>query len=324
VFARIGGAFGFGLGLFFCLSAYLICELLLREKHKYQRIDIKAFYIRRVLRIWPLYLVGIAIGTGIALHNHSHRELGRFVAYLLLAGNWFCVFFGWSSSPMIPLWSISIEEQFYLVWPGLASWLKERGLIIVSLLFIVLANATLLYLGLRHSNLDHTVACNSFVQLEMFGAGLLLCLLLRGRMPKIPAVARPLLLLAGVGCWLIAGLVFDVKDLANATGPWQLIAGYGIATAGCGAIVLGLLGISAGVLPGWMVYLGKISYGLYVYHLLMIHLTSGLWRDGQYGWLRMVVALAATIAVSAISFELLEKPFLRLKHRFEKIQSRPA
>ena len=81
-------ACGFGLPLFFVLSAYLIGELLLREKEQYQTIDLRAFYIRRILRIWPLYFFALLVGCLYALFvDHKPREVVALGAFAVMLGN---------------------------------------------------------------------------------------------------------------------------------------------------------------------------------------------------------------------------------------------
>jgi Acyltransferase family len=109
---------GHGVDLFFTLSAYLITELLLREKDRFGHIDIKGFYIRRILRIWPLYFAFLAF---VLLLKVIAAPRGIPYSVLTL----FAVFLGdtpgssqiFISPILFPLWSISLEEQFYLTWP---------------------------------------------------------------------------------------------------------------------------------------------------------------------------------------------------------------
>ena len=111
----------FGVCLFFVLSSFLITELLIRERSKTGTVHIKAFYTRRILRIWPLYFFFLFVGFLLGhLVPEWNLETPRLLAFLALLGNWYVAVFGWSANPIAPLWSISIEEQFYLIWPGLA------------------------------------------------------------------------------------------------------------------------------------------------------------------------------------------------------------
>jgi peptidoglycan/LPS O-acetylase OafA/YrhL len=130
ILAGTTNAFGFGLALFFMLSAYLIGTLLLREKERYGTVDLRAFYIRRILRIWPLYFFGLAIGCCVAIFVAKQpHDLMLLAAFALMVGNWFSMVWG-MSNPMMPLWSISIEEQFYLFCPVTVKHLSRRGLCI--------------------------------------------------------------------------------------------------------------------------------------------------------------------------------------------------
>lgn len=121
-----------GVVLFFVISGFLITFLLLRENDSYKKISIKKFYIRRILRIWPLYYIVILISAFLFSYNPSHLvwlwsltllpNLGYF------SGN------AWLVSPQI--WSIGVEEQFYLIWPTLIKYIKSRLFIILIILIV--------------------------------------------------------------------------------------------------------------------------------------------------------------------------------------------
>jgi peptidoglycan/LPS O-acetylase OafA/YrhL len=116
--AGIGATGAFGVSLFFVLSAYLITELLLREKEQVGSLDVKSFYVRRILRIWPLYFFFLALAVALQwVVPGQHMGWRAGLAFSALAGNWYIVFIGFPSSVIFPLWSVSIEEQFYLTWP---------------------------------------------------------------------------------------------------------------------------------------------------------------------------------------------------------------
>jgi len=101
----------FGLSLFFTLSAYLICELLLRERHATGTVQVKQFYIRRILRIWPLYFAGLMLGLVVALLLGNRQITFAWTAWaVLLLGNWFVIFRGMPGNVMFHLWSVSVEE----------------------------------------------------------------------------------------------------------------------------------------------------------------------------------------------------------------------
>ena len=343
VLTSIADCFGYGLSLFFFLSAFLITELLTREKQRLGTVRIKDFYIRRLLRIWPLYFAGIAIGIAVAAAGRfsgSTADLGSWpmlATYVGLCGNWFFARDGveWSDNPMTPLWSISIEEQFYLFWPWLVRALPRNAMLAACAGLMAIAMAVEFDLGQSHASADTVVWANTFVQFEMFGAGAALSLLLRGGAPKFGGVARAALAIGSAALWFVSVDWFQAKYAGPAQSGFSLIVGYLLIAAGCAGLMLALLGVRR-TLPASLLYLGQISFGLYVFHLLAIEVSFGLERSitaalGLQGAAHVAAGLAAaalalgiTIAMAGVSYRNLETPFLRLKERFSVIASRPV
>jgi peptidoglycan/LPS O-acetylase OafA/YrhL len=316
-----------GLCLFFTLSAYLITTILLAERETSRVISVPKFYIRRILRIWPLYFFGIALGIGIALKCHRPGDVIGFLWYLLFAGNLYCIAFGWLGNSFAPLWTISIEEQFYLIWPWAIRWFSRRGMMVCSFLFIAAANITLFILGQRHA-LGREVWANTFVQFEMFAAGILLALA-RKHLEWRNAGVGMLLVLTGPLIWFFTCLRFYYQQspvTGAAISGANLMLHYLLIAFGCAAVLHGFCMIGPSHMPRWATYLGKISYGLYVYHLFAIelaHLLLAPLRGGAFLTALAPVALLLTISFAVVSYTFLESPFLRLKRRFEIVHSRP-
>jgi peptidoglycan/LPS O-acetylase OafA/YrhL len=132
----------FGVDLFFCLSSFLITMLLLREHDLRGSIDVRAFWVRRILRIWPLYYAFLLLSATISTYWLQQQQLvgWRFVRYWFFLGNWDCVFHDWHHSPVGPLWSVSLEEQFYLVWPLLLLAVKPGRILPLAVAALVGAN----------------------------------------------------------------------------------------------------------------------------------------------------------------------------------------
>jgi len=218
---------GFGLSLFFTLSAFLIAELLLRECEATGQVHFRQFYLRRILRIWPLYFVGLAIGLSIVtLAVHIDAEIAWTGWAVVMLGNWAAMSPDVGFNPMNPLWSISVEEQFYLFIPLLAKYCNRRRLAAVCLALILNANVLLFFLG-RTSIRDHRVWCNSFVQFQNFAAGILLCLLLRGRSPSLSSPTRLLMVVAAAGAWYADVAFFHIRfSDFSIVGSFRLMAGY--------------------------------------------------------------------------------------------------
>jgi peptidoglycan/LPS O-acetylase OafA/YrhL len=192
---------------------------------------------------------------------------------------------------------------------------------------VLLAVATLarIYLGVNH-RLESPVWCNTFVQLDPIALGILLAVLLKGDVPRFSRLARAALLAAGITGMALGSVYFGIKNDPLTT--MRIVLGYPSVAIG-GALVL-LSVLRNGGRPGHraLVYLGRISYGLYVFHVLGLLISDYLVHDQTAGLLRyamrVAVALAATIAMSAISYRWLETPFLRLKQRFTHVLSRPG
>jgi len=322
-------ASGFGLSLFFTLSAYLICELLLRERAATGAVQAKQFYIRRILRIWPLYFAGLTIGLAYAYLVGGDPSAVSWAAWsAILLGNWWVTLHGFAGGPMGVLWSISVEEQFYLFAPWAIKCFSRWSLRAFGLVLIVTANAWLFFLG-RVRVPELAIWTNSFVQFENFAAGLLLCLALRDRSIRIPVWTRFLLLATCATFWYYACKGFNVHYPGNVgPGSWQLIGGYGLAALGCCCLIVAFLGLDRKVLPRWTIYLGRISYGLYVFHLLSNQIVGSVFpHHSSFGGITMIIkgtcGLGLTILLASLSYRYFETPFLRMKKRHEVIESRP-
>jgi peptidoglycan/LPS O-acetylase OafA/YrhL len=332
-------ACGFGLTLFFTLSAFLICELLLRERQRSGTVAVGQFYIRRILRIWPLYYLALLLGVIAALlPGFNHCRLVDFAWYAIFMAAWRSSLYGVIKSPVLPLWSISVEEQFYFFAPWTVKYLNRKSLFGFCALLILVANALLGHFG-RMRVTDNAVWFNALVQFECFAAGILLCLALHGRLPRLNLLQRVALLAGSWSCWFFACFQLHCRFPDGETNPgsWPLIGGYALASLGSALLLLAFLGINPKLLPRWAIYLGRISFGLYVYHGFALgfvhhHLPAGLGiaRISYYP-LKILLTLgltiglpfALTILIATISYRYFETPFLKMKKRHSVIESQP-
>jgi peptidoglycan/LPS O-acetylase OafA/YrhL len=327
----------FGVPVFFLLSAFLITALLLREYTASSRIHIKAFYVRRILRIWPLYFFAF---YGLVLLAHFLPDVGprtpsSWLAFSLFVGNWYILRHGWIAGPVDPLWSISVEEQFYIVIPLFVAFGGKRVLKITSVLLLAIAYVVILRYALHPSPGDNGEWTNSFVHSQFFAAGTLIALLLRGRLPQLRLPIRLSGIALALSCWLIAVLTFGVKSWDAHPTPTGALAGWLLVLAGCIILFLSLFGVSEKFIPRWLAYLGRISYGLYVYHSLILHLVftqgskvltslTGLLHlpSSLRPALGTTIVLVATILVAHFSYQFFERPFIRLKKHFTFVPAR--
>jgi peptidoglycan/LPS O-acetylase OafA/YrhL len=319
------GAGAYGVDLFFALSAYLITNILLRERAATKKLDLRGFYIRRILRIWPLYLVFVAIAAvAAAVIPGQHMPVSYVVGYCLMAGNWIYVFHGLPASFAIPLWTVSIEEQFYLAWPLAIRRASVRTISAIAVGLLVIANAWRVWLASSAAPVE-AMEYNTFTRIDPFALGILIALFSH-RLPRLSRQRRIALLCGGAAAW-IATYAFSVTSKPPKIATWKLALGHPLTALASAAILLSAIGSQHPFLrSAWLLYLGKISYGLYVLHEFA-HLCATRLLPASTPI--MVIAqsaagLALTILLAAVSYRWLESPFLRLKENFAHVPSRPV
>jgi peptidoglycan/LPS O-acetylase OafA/YrhL len=317
-----------GLQLFFVLSAYLITELMLREHEKTGTVHIRAFFMRRILRIWPLYFAFIGGCMAVnAIFHYGNFAVSAFIAFLLLSGNWYTAIYGFLPNVAGALWSISLEEQYYLIWPFLARAGYKRALWIAAGLFFIIAYCVLVYLG-NHLVPVYTVWANSFVEFQFFSIGAVLSLTLHGREIIPPWWMRLVFLALSIASIGIASSHFHVFQ--NALPVRDLLPGYLL--IGIGVVFLFLVFLHLRV-PSFcrpFVFLGKISYGLYVFYALAFVAQKSVLSYFGVNGSRNILILASRsmlgflfcVAFAVISYNFLELPFLRMKRRFYFVRTR--
>jgi peptidoglycan/LPS O-acetylase OafA/YrhL len=327
---------GYGVQLFFILSGYLITALLLREEARYGRVALRAFWIRRILRIWPLYYLLIVIGFFIIpglegqLGTTGYRELLRvhLLPFLGFLGNWSMALVRPAPDWLSVLWSVCVEEQFYLIVPLFIAIVapKFRRPLVVAL--IGAAIAVRWWCAHRFSS-PLMVVFNTFAQFDTLLSGVLLAMVL-GWDRNRPALTRWLRwlqwpLYAAFG-WVMTRPHFRPGD------AWHLTFDYvGIWLCGAGIVMVAVWG------KGWLrsalsysriVWLGKISYGLYMYHEVALWARERLidrlpWFPNKEELLSLA-ALALTILLAAASYYGYERRFLQLKRAWTRVPSRPV
>ena len=325
----------YGVPIFFMLSAFLITELLQREQERTGTIHVRSFYVRRILRIWPLYFL---VFYGLVLLNHYVPHVGadspeKWAAFSLFAGNWYITLKGWIEYPVNPMWSLSVEEQFYIVVPFLAM-LGRRALIAFNIAIIAISYGVIVYYAQHITPGFSGQWTNSFVQFQFFAAGMLMALFLRGRVPNLPAAVRIAGVVLAVTLWLVAFTAFGIKADDPRSTVLQSLAGWPLVLGGAALMLLSLLGTPQRFLPSAFIYLGRISYGLYMIHAFFFYMVFVVWRPwftamaesvGLAMWrdvIAAVIAFGLTVSLASISYFLVERPFLHLKRRFSFIPSR--
>lgn len=310
-----------GVDLFLTLSAFLITRLIIIEYEANGSFDIQSFFIRRALRIWPLlfcYVTLLSLYAVLAGAVGGQVGLAWWLGHVSFTNNVMTAIHGFSPVPYTAhLWTISLEEQAYVVMPLLilaflvtgANRTKAIWLSVAAIAVMMVARTALVLL-----DTPHPVISVLPIRGDAFIAGALGAIIFRK--PVQSAISA----LAIGGLSLIAILVFRNIDVA---GPGQIV-GYSLIAFGCISIVLGVQAYppAKSLLSNRVIgYLGKISYGIYVYHLIAIDVAD---RLGLGAYATAVIGLALAVAIAALSYSVLERPFLVLKERFARVESRPV
>jgi peptidoglycan/LPS O-acetylase OafA/YrhL len=306
-----------GVDVFFVLSGFLITTLLMKEREDVGRISLKDFYIRRSLRIFPLYYaVLILLAAYFLLAPPSSSQRGPFLSELpfhfLYLSNWVSL-----DSLMAVTWSLSTEEQFYLVWPPLLVWLGRRSLIPLA---VVLGISQAVNFGLLDAALaDWGMPYERYPILQTTFTPILLGVFLAVGMRSREVGAAIAKFSGRIGLVVaFAAMLF----LANMTGDirgWTRLL-FQLAAAWMLAGVVLNPGHRMVKMLEWrpLAYIGVVSYGVYLLHKLVLDLVNRVRWGAELNQPEVTFALcmAGTVVVAAGSYHFFEKPLLRLKGRF--------
>lgn len=308
-----------GVDFFFVLSGYLITTLLLREEERDGRFSISGFYKRRLLRIVPLYFLVVTL---CALWWIGARGQGEWWAYLPYYYLFLANFLENDIPLLAPTWSLSVEEQYYMIWPALMLLIPALTwrvpLVIAATLLIYAAAGGLLPTAEIFKTSEATIKLPD----PAYGAillGALMALILHH--PRGFAV-----IWQGLGHRATPLVLFVALVVA-----WQVLPGM---LLGWPSLVMHLL--MAGILASIVMRedhmlapvlqfrpfarVGEISYGLYLWHLIGLHIGNEVagalgFVGTTAGWVALPIYLAASIVIAELSFRWFESYFLRLKNK---------
>jgi len=298
-----------GVTLFFVLSGYLITSLLIREWDQWGSISLWRFWGRRALRLLPALVLLLLLVPPLLWATGDARLTGYPVAALaslFYVGNWVRIA-GTDLGVLNHLWSLSVEEQFYVVWPavfiGLMTWLRTRALAVV---LAVAALATFYSVWTRgtEARLDISTETNAFALL--LGVALAFALAaVRDRGWELPTTSPlvPFLVLVAVSAFPGHGLAVD-HPLFRPLGAVYAVIGVWLVYAA-------VSGHSRLVGSRVMVFFGTISYALYLWHQTFINSLL----LGEHSTPRNLLLIATAVLVSWLSWVLVEQPVGRLRTR---------
>lgn len=306
---------GVGVHIFFVISGFLITFLLIKENEISGKISIKNFYLRRVLRIWPLYYLIVLSGIFVLPYFiHTFKFDGSILKNLVFLNN-FDV--NNADSNIGITWSVAIEEQFYLFWPVFFSLFYKKGLL--NYFSLTLFCLSTLYILINPvTSYFHTFGNINYLMIGCFGASIY-----SNHKERILSG----LLLNRKAFYGIIFLVISIKIILDIYINVYFLA---VVLPFCYLwIVIYLVGSDKSGLPGYFSNLGKYTYGMYLYHpIVLISLRIGFdlinldYGNNLINLALATIGLVITILISKLSYNYFEKYFLTLKSKISTVRTR--
>jgi len=308
----LGGGF-LGVALFFVLSGFLITRLLIEEHRDAGRISIAAFYARRVARLLPaLALVLLVAWAWVGLRSDrswSEISLGV-IGSATYSANWMLVA-GRDLEPLGHTWSLSVEEQFYIVWPlvviAFGGIVRRLRLVAVGVLAVsALGMAGRSFAGVATNTLLFSTDTRGALSLM---AGCVLALWLPTTISSNSAL-RTVRIVAGVAGAVLAWLVL----VSGTNSTFMVRGGFVIAAGAIVAVVIGSLNLpgprrALSVAP--LVWLGRLSYGLYLWHKLVYAYLVDVTGSRLTGSVYNAACVLVSVGIAAVSYTFVEMPVRR-------------
>ncbi|MES2514075.1 MAG: acyltransferase [Bacteroidota bacterium] len=320
-----------GVGFFFVLSGFLITWLLFTEKDQNGRIHIGHFYMRRVLRIWPVYFIVVTVGFVIGTHDFELLNALQFnysinieqlKFYIFFLANYDLVLNGISSLLLSVLWSVAVEEQFYIVWPLIFLLAKKEFFPFICYLLIIISFVSRYTLQTYYSTPEvmSDLAIGGLIAYYALYCPVFLDFFKTISKSKTAFVYLLFFMIAPLrGFSFVFGEKIYAIYYCFESILFSCIFGFIILEqnfSNQSFFKLGRIKVFG--------YLGKISFGLYAYHMLFFPVTfyfigkSGMAENDFKSYLfKIIFSLLLTVAFSYLSFNFLEKKILYFKKYFK-------
>ena len=321
---------------FFVLSGFLITYLLLKEKKETNKVNILSFYFKRVVRIWPLYFLLVVVGAVLLPYLFDVLQINYLFPYTINETWYFfllflpsLVTFKYGSHLLEPLWSIGVEEWFYIIWAPLFKWINKPLIFIGSIIFLKLFLLIAINADwITNSTVIHIIKTYSFEAMAIGGLGAYFLyktnIDLHQLFTKFKIVNY--LLLACTISYLLLGSQINpylnksmVSDIAFNSLFVNMLFLHSIIY--CGVI----LSKENWLNNKWLNLGGEISYGIYMYHMLVIFMCIHFLKNTLLslpGYLSFILfyclVLAGTLVTAYISKKVFEDFFIKYKNKFDK------
>jgi peptidoglycan/LPS O-acetylase OafA/YrhL len=324
----LSDTFGFiGVGLFFALSGFLITCLLMEEWARFRAISLRKFYARRALRLLPalsaMLVVFLIYAAIVDSPGVFHHDLGEVLTSFFYSTNWALALQLLDMDFLRNTWSLSIEEQFYFIWPAVLLILLRRSspasMPNLVLLVALLSWGTRIVLFAGTTADSTRLACGLDTHADALLVGCVAAMVASlNLLPPSRWTANALRWGSAVSVIVLAvmGFTFSIGHTVMYYLGWFLISL-------CASVIILQLVTAPGTIsrrvlenPG-LVYVGKISYGLYLWNWPVFRAVQ---QADWPLWKTDLLAMSITMLFTLASYYLLEQPCLRLKKRFQNVQ----
>lgn len=320
-----------GVILFFVLSGFLITYLLLVEEKQTKTISIKSFYMRRILRIWPLYYFIILLSFFV-LSNIPFFNLGewsemifndlsyKLVFFILFLPNIALLIF-----PPVPYasqsWSVGVEEQFYLIWPILMKNFTNKKQLLLAIIICYLLIKIFFFPVFEtyvfwNETLEKTKAIFNSFSIDCMAIGGLFAVFLFEKNKILKLFFSKYVQITTI--LILTVLIFKGVEIPYANFEFYAVL-FGVIIINLAANKNTLIKLENNIFH----YLGKISYGIYMFHPIAIILTLKVLYKYNISniYVQIVLTSLVTISISSISYKYFESYFIKRKNTFSKIIS---
>jgi len=316
-----------GVELFFVLSGFLITGILLDDKGA--PTFFRTFYVRRALRIFPLYFSALLIYVAVHITGLSRASMpaNKIILYFLYLSNWSDAWQG-ALAGLSHMWSLAVEEQFYLVWPLLIGSLSSRTMAITCTAMVALGFVVRWSMHAAAVP-DSWLYVTTVARADALVMGALVALALRS--PVWWQRLKRFLVRATLATSLATlALLVDTHGF-NRLNPRMQVYGYSLLAVLSAALIVAVIANAStsqaptGRVFSFLRFLGKYSYGIYVVHIPLKTVMIAILGDHLAGpsaswplltdWIFMTVVGAMAVGIALASWRWLEKPFLSFKDR---------
>jgi len=312
---------GFGVTLFFFISGFLITRLLLAELQNTGSISLYHFYLRRALRLYPALLLMVILSTLFYFSMGYTVSLIELISALFYFANYYSIFEGYTLIGKMPhafsiLWSLAVEEHYYLFFPLLfISFSKQKWLfikIVISLILLILAWRLLLVLLWKVPEARTYFSTDTRADSIFYGCTLSMILATSFGEKFVAFCARPSIFFIGI---IILLFCFIFRDPIFRETLRYSLQGMAFVIIIPAVLFHERYNLLKNLLQHrWFVYVGKLSYSLYLQHWFAMIVAATFAKQFSPSW--YLIVLPMTLFLSVFSYHYVEKPILALRRRY--------